>query len=89
MMRKGRLLRWGIGFAFIVQTEDHSQILQAEVVGLHYFDDFRQLYQQLPLEKCGYRQEELSQAKPEDMELYYSKDRQAKYGVVGIELKLL
>lgn len=26
-------------------TEDHSQILQAEVVGLHYFDDFRQLYQ--------------------------------------------
>ncbi|HEK9994995.1 TPA: ASCH domain-containing protein [Streptococcus equi subsp. zooepidemicus] len=70
-------------------TEDHSQILQAEVVGLHYFDDFRQLYQQLPLEKCGYRQEELSQAKPEDMELYYSKDRQAKYGVVGIELKLL
>lgn len=34
-------------------TEDHSQILQAEVVGLHYFDDFRQLYQQLPLENVA------------------------------------
>src|SRR3712207_9581635 len=59
-------------------TEDHSQILQAEVVGLHYFDDFRQLYQALPLEKCGYHQEELSQARPEDMELRSEERRVGK-----------
>ncbi|ASB97694.1 ASCH domain-containing protein [Streptococcus equi] len=69
-------------------TEDHSHILQAEVVGLHYFDDFAKLYQALPLEKCGYRNEELALARPEDMEQYYSKEQQAQYGVVGIELRL-
>ncbi|MDY4034851.1 ASCH domain-containing protein [Streptococcus dysgalactiae] len=70
-------------------TEDHSQILQAEVVGLHYFDDFRQLYQSLPLDNCGYRKEELEMARPEDMERYYSQEQQAQYGVVGIELSVL
>ena len=35
----------------------------------------------------GYSEDE--EAKPEDMELYYSKEEQEKYGVVGIEIQLI
>nr|WP_136286655.1 ASCH domain-containing protein [Streptococcus pyogenes] len=60
-----------------VRTDDSSQMLWTKVVELHYFDDFVQLYQSLPLDNCGYRKEELEMARPEDMERYYSQEQQA------------
>ncbi|HFD5613192.1 TPA: ASCH domain-containing protein [Streptococcus pyogenes] len=63
-----------------VRTDDSSQMLWTKVVELHYFDDFVQLYQSLPLDNCGYRKEELEMARPEDMERYYSQEQQAQYG---------
>ncbi|MGT2934564.1 ASCH domain-containing protein [Streptococcus castoreus] len=72
-----------------IRTDDSSQVLRTTVVKLHYFDDFDQLYQSLPLEKCGYREEELETAHPEDMERYYCREQQVQYGVVGIELSVL
>lgn len=70
-------------------TEDAEQKILARVVKLHIFDSFDALYKVLPLTQCGYAEEELSAASPRDMEAYYSKEKQAKYGVVGIEIALL
>lgn len=70
------------------QTKTGEQLV-TEVTGLHRFDSFRELYKNLPLLKCGYTEQDINTAKPEDMELYYSRDQQEKYGVIAIEIKLL
>ena len=70
-------------------TADPSLTLQCTVKKLHIYANFAELYCHLPLEQCGYLPEELATAAPEDMEVYYSKAQQQKYGVVGIELELL
>ena len=59
------------------------------VVGLHLYDSFATLYASLPLLQCGYTEEDISTADPSDMDIYYSKERQAAYGVVAIEIKLI
>ncbi len=64
-----------------------GESLTAEVVKLHCFPSFAELYKCLPLEKCGY--DDSSKADPKDMEEYYSKEEQATFGVVGIELRLV
>ena len=66
-----------------------SETLQAEVVALHRFKDFRELYAHLPLEKCGYGAAEVISARAEDMLAYYSEEQQQAYGVLGIEIRLL
>lgn len=53
------------------------------------FDSFAELYSHLPLEKCGYKEEELATASPCDMERYYSADEQKNSGVCGIEIELI
>jgi 23S rRNA (uracil-5-)-methyltransferase RumA len=65
-----------------------GETLRVRVLKLHCFKSFEELYQTLPLLQCGYTEEDIAQAKPSDMEQYYSLDDQAKYGVVGIELLL-
>ena len=68
-------------------TEDASQTTLCEAVGMHVFKDFRELDEKLPLLQCGYTSEDVDNAHPDDMLTYYSKEKQAQYGVVGIELK--
>lgn len=70
-------------------SDDPAQTLTTRVTALHRFPDFRALYAALPLDQCGYLPEELATASPEDMSVYYSAEKQAKYGVVGIEIALL
>ena len=38
--------------------------------------------------KCGYTKEDIDTASPDDMDKYYTKEEQEKYGVVGIEIAL-
>lgn len=59
------------------------------VKALHRFRNFAELYGVLPLLRCGYTRETLASASPDDMNAYYSPQQQAKYGVVGIEVKSL
>lgn len=66
-----------------------SETVTAQVINLHCFESFMELYNILPLEKCGYLPDELIVASYKDMEAYYSIEEQKKYGVVGIELTLL
>ena len=72
-----------------VHTGDAARTLTARVTALHLFPDFAALYAALPLDRCGYLPEEIATASPADMNVYYSAERQAQYGVVGIEIALL
>ena len=71
-----------------VSTED-GEAVTAEVLALHPFDSFAALYQSLPLTACGYTEAELATASPDDMEQYYDPAEQRRYGVVGIEIRLI
>lgn len=55
---------------------------------LYAFDSFDELYRNLPLLECGYTEENVDVASPSDMERYYSKEEQSRYGVVGIRIVL-
>lgn len=72
-----------------VNTEQPAETILAEVDELFVFDTFETLYQTLPLTDCGYGIEELADASPKDMEQYYSKEEQSRYGVVGIKISLV
>ncbi len=75
-----------IGDTIVFQLYDNrAQGLQVKVIGLHIFDSFKDLYNSLPLEKCGYTKENIDTASYNDMDKYYSKEMQKKYAVVGIE----
>ncbi|MBQ8474220.1 MAG: ASCH domain-containing protein [Clostridia bacterium] len=67
--------------------DDNSAKLEAKVTALHIFGSFKELYETLPLSKCGYSETE--NASYTDMEAYYPKEKQTQYGVVGIELRLI
>ena len=64
-----------------------NEALTVKVLALHRFNDFNELYKSLDLLKCGYLPEEIDAAKAEDMNLYYPPEKQAKYGVLGIEIE--
>ena len=70
------------------QTQSGESVC-ANVVELHRCDTFEELYKSLPLLKCGYTEENVDTAHPSDMDIYYSHERQASYGVVAIEIQLL
>lgn len=72
-----------------INTEDSNDTLRVKVVGLFFFSSFAELYDNLPLLNCGYNEDNINTASPEDMEMYYSREKQNKYGVVGIEISLL
>lgn len=67
-------------------TEDSGMQISATVKALHKFRTFAELYENLPLLKCGYTEVDIDNAKPEDMNIYYSKELEVKYGALGIEL---
>ena len=69
-------------------TKDTGSTISCVVEKLHIFANFEELYQALPLDKCGYLPEEMATASPEDMEAYYSLEKQRSYGVIGIEIRL-
>ena len=56
-------------------------MLEVEVIELFVFDSFKTLYAELPLLECGYTEKGIGTASPNDMDLYYSKEKQQKYGV--------
>lgn len=85
---KRQQIRVGDTLVF-VHTEDAARTLTATVTALHRFPDFEALYAALPLDQCGYLPKELTTASPADMNVYYSAEKQARYGVVGIEIALL
>ncbi len=74
------------GDIIIFTNTESGETITASVLALHAFNNFEELYNSLPLLKCGYSILDIDTAKPSDMEAYYSKDEQKQYGVVGIEI---
>ena len=86
---KRKLISVGDTIKFI-NTEDSNDTLSVTVTNLFVFTSFGELYMHLPLLKCGYYNDEnINDASPDDMDRYYSKEKQNKYGVIGIEVSLL
>jgi ASC-1-like (ASCH) protein len=66
-------------------NRETGEKLLVEVINLHHYDSFTELYKHFDKVSMGYKENE--EANPEDMEEYYSKEEQDKYGVLGIEIK--
>lgn len=75
-----------VGDKIVFTSNATGETLTKKVAALHTFASFDELYRALPLLKCGYTPADINTASPTDMESYYSKEEQAKYGVLGIEL---
>lgn len=72
-----------------VNTDDDNDLLRVKVENMFVFNSFEELYKELPLLECGYTENDVSMASPDDMNQYYSKDKQMQYGVVGIKIRLI
>ena len=64
-----------------------NEKLLVEVIDLFKYNSFEELYKHFNKIEMGYSINE--EANPKDMENYYSKEEQEKYGVLGIKLKKL
>ena len=84
---KRRLISIGDEVKF-VSSSDSTMSLNCRVIALHKFDSFEDLYDSLPLLQCGYTENDILTASPNDMDFYYSKEKQKEYGVIGIEIEL-
>ena len=72
-----------------VNSKNILDTLNVVVEDLYIFDSFEELYKELPLLECGYTKENIDKASPRDMEYYYSKEKQNKYGVLGIKISIV
>lgn len=59
--------------------------LLVEIENLYHYPSFEELYKHFDKVAMGYKEDE--EADPKDMEEYYSKEEQEKYGVLGIEIE--
>ena len=81
---KRRLLN--VGDEILFTNRDTNEKLLTDIIELHKYDSFESLYKNFDKVSLGYREYEKSD--PSDMNNYYSKEDEMKYGVVGIELRL-
>ena len=58
-----------------INTEDSNDTLRVKVVDLFLFSSFAELYDNLPLLNCGYNEDNINTASPDDMEMYYSREK--------------
>lgn len=82
---KRQCIKLGDDIVFVNTKTDESLVVS--VKSIHIFKNFNELYQALPLLKCGYTEENLATVNPTDMENYYSKEQQMQYGVVAFEIE--
>jgi len=82
---KRKLIKVGDIIKFTNRSTNES--IEAKVINLHYYAFFKELYQNFDKVSLGYKENDIANYK--DMEEYYSKEEQDKYGVVGIEIKVV
>ena len=79
---KRKLLTVGDYIEFINRVTNEK--LLVEVIDLFKYNSFEELYKHFNKIEMGYSINE--EANPKDMENYYSKEEQEKYGVLGIKI---
>lgn len=63
------------------------ETILVEIVKLHKYSNFDELYKHFDKISLGYGEDEI--ANPKDMERYYSKEEQEKYGVLAIKIRTI
>lgn len=76
-----------IGDTIIFTNNLTQETITCEVINLHHFNSFDSLYQAFDKISIGYNESDI--ASPKDMEIYYSNELIKKYGVLGIEIKVI
>lgn len=76
-----------VGDKITFENRSDGDTIKTEVVELHKYPSFEELYKHFDKVSMGYKEDE--EAAPKDMEQYYSSEEQSKYGVVGIEVELI
>lgn len=82
---KRKLVQVGDNISFT--NIESGETLLTKVKNLYIYPSFQELYQNFDPKVLGY--EDGEEAHPEDMEQYYPKAKIKKYGVVGIEVKMI
>ena len=80
---KRKLLNIGDEIEFTNIT--NGEKLLVEILNLYRYNSFEELYKHFDKIEMGYNKDEI--AEPKDMEAYYSKEEQNKYGVLGIKIR--
>ena len=80
---KRSLLKVGDEIEFT--NRDTNEKLSVDIINLHKYPSFEELYKHFDKVEMGYNKDDI--AEPKDMEAYYSKEEQNKYGVLGIEIR--
>ena len=80
---KRSLLKVGDEIEFT--NRDTNEKLSVDIINLHKYPSFEELYKHFDKVEMGYNKDE--PAEPKDMEAYYSKEEQNKYGVLGIKIR--
>lgn len=75
-----------IGDKIIFESLENGEKITVSVLALHIYESFAELYKHFDKVAMGYNDNET--ANPDDMNEYYTKENQIKYGVVGIEISL-
>lgn len=76
-----------VGDTIIFTNEVTKETINVQVVALHIMESFEQLYNKFNKLALGYMEYEI--ALYTDMEAYYLPKEIKKYGVVGIEIRLI
>lgn len=71
----------------LFENRKNAEIIKTKVIKLHKYNSFAELYKHFDKVSLGYNYNE--EVSYKDMEKYYSKEEQDKYGVLGIEIKLI
>ena len=74
------------GDSLVFKNVMTSESIICEVVELHRYASFEELYAHHSKTEIGYREKE--EASPQDMLSYYTIEDIQKYGVLGIEIKI-
>lgn len=69
------------------QNRITKETIEVKILKLHLYPNFIELYKHFDKISLGYSENE--EANPDDMNQYYSKEEQEKYGVVAIEIELI
>ena len=71
----------------IFENTKTKEIIECVVINIYKYSNFEELYKNHDKISIGYKENEI--ANPQDMFKYYSQDNIDKYGVIGIEIKLI
>jgi len=82
---KRRLFK--VGDTIVITSRKSGEKINVKIVALYKMPSFADLYNKFNKIQLGYNKNE--DAKPEDLEQYYPEEEVKKYGVVGIELKVI